>query len=245
MEPPRHDDFEPDRLPTDKERKSARLALREITKWVRDMLRRHAQDPVSEATSIDELKEFFADEAAEGTGGQTAEENPAGDVIIRARPLKRQERLNSYENSEDPSGEGELDADGDGEGNGGGDGTGGGGDGKPNDAEGGSSHGGSGGSSELKNGPAKVRLQDVRSIPLTKRSRRIAFTPDYSGNISVLVQDSGADSNYKLQIASASKGTILQGMITDISVSAGKRCMLEIELDSDFDGAMRVVADAV
>lgn len=66
MEPPRHDDFEPDRLPTEKDKRKARLALKELSKWVRDMLRRHAQNPVSQVSTIDELAEFFADE---GEGG--------------------------------------------------------------------------------------------------------------------------------------------------------------------------------
>src|SRR5690606_22124262 len=86
MEPPRHDAFEPDRLAPDK-RAQGKTALREISKWVREMLQRHAQDPVSEVTNIDELADFFADEAEEGTG-KKKDENPAGAVIVRARAIK-------------------------------------------------------------------------------------------------------------------------------------------------------------
>ena len=54
MEPPRHDDFEVDRLPPDR-KQAGRVALREITKWVRDMLDRHAKDAVSAVTSLSVL----------------------------------------------------------------------------------------------------------------------------------------------------------------------------------------------
>jgi hypothetical protein len=46
MEPPRHDDFEVERLVTREKISAGRTALRELTKWVRDMLERHATDPV-------------------------------------------------------------------------------------------------------------------------------------------------------------------------------------------------------
>lgn len=91
MEPPRHDAFEPDRLPPDR-RQQGRTALREIAKWVRDMLRRHAQDPVSEVTDLDEMADFFADDSDEGNAGKKKEENPAGAIIIRARPINRKSK---------------------------------------------------------------------------------------------------------------------------------------------------------
>ena len=97
MEPPRHDDFEPDRLSTEKDKSKGRLALRELSKWVRDMLRRHAQNPVSEVTSIDELIEYFADEGEGGTDNRTGEEDPAGHLKIRARPLRPKKNSAPYE----------------------------------------------------------------------------------------------------------------------------------------------------
>jgi len=90
-----------------------------------------------------------------------------------------------------------------------------------------------------------VRLRDVRSIPTGLRGRRIAFTSDYSGEVNIVVQDSGADTNHKLQIASCSQGKIAQGLIHNVQLTAGQRCILDIELDKDFEGAMRIVADAI
>jgi len=248
MEPPRHDDFEPDRLPTEREKRKGRIALRELSEWVRTMLKRHAQDPVSEVTSIDELRDFFADDAEEGSEGRQDEENPAGKVIIRARPLKKRDEGGAFaitngglDDFDLGEGKGDGESEGDGEGGGGGRGN------EENESDGGDGgqNGGSSGSSEIKNTPARVMLLNVRSVPLDRRRRRIAFTPDYSGEIRIAVQDSGADTNHKLKVVSATSGRISQGMIEGLAVTAGQRCVVDVELADEFDGAMRVAADAI
>jgi len=60
MEPPRHDDFEPERIPTKEEQRRGAKALADLAKWIKDMLKLHAKDPISEVTEIDELKDFLA-----------------------------------------------------------------------------------------------------------------------------------------------------------------------------------------
>lgn len=89
MEPPRHDAFEPDRLSAD-QRSQGRTALRELADWVRKMLIRHAKDPVSEETNLDELADYFGYEEEDGDG-KGREKNPSGRVIIRARAVKLKE----------------------------------------------------------------------------------------------------------------------------------------------------------
>lgn len=59
------------------------------------------------------------------------------------------------------------------------------------------------------------------------------------------MQDSGADTNHKLQIISASQGTVTQGIIEKLSLVAGMRATLEISVEEAFPGTMRVIADAV
>jgi hypothetical protein len=86
MEPPRHDTFEPERL-SEAKRKDGRKALISIADWVKDMLKRHAKDPVTEETNLDEMADFFADEEEDGLK-KAVEENPSGTVKIRLRPLK-------------------------------------------------------------------------------------------------------------------------------------------------------------
>ena len=252
MEPPKHDSFDPDRLPTRKEQHRGRVALREIATWVRDMLKRYAQDPVSAVTTVDEMREFFWDESDDGSEGREGEENPLGKIIIRARQLRRKDRPATYDQSDHGedgglSGEGEGDQEGLGEGGTGGGGTENGGDGGtggPNDGTGEGDHGGSSNAGP-KNTPAPVRLLNVRSIPIGARKRKVAFTPDFSGDVRIAVEDSGADSNHALQVVSSTVGTVNQGKIDAIKVTAGVRCSLEIELARDFDGAMRVTANAV
>src|SRR3546814_19685366 len=78
MEPPAHDDFEAARLSTMHQQRPARVALRELAEWVREMLKRHAQDPVAAVTEIDELAEFFGDEDQGAGGGGDGGEDPRG-----------------------------------------------------------------------------------------------------------------------------------------------------------------------
>ncbi len=63
-------------LPAPKDQRRGRIALHYLAEWVREMLKRYAQDPVTAVTTVEELKEFFADEASEGTEGREGEENP-------------------------------------------------------------------------------------------------------------------------------------------------------------------------
>lgn len=86
MEPPRHDDFEPARLATEGQRRRGRRALNELGTWVREMLKRHAKDPVSDVTAIDELSQYLGDEES-GGGSEGEDTNPEGKLIFRAKPL--------------------------------------------------------------------------------------------------------------------------------------------------------------
>lgn len=242
MEPPRHDDFEPDRLSTEKDKSKGRLALRELSKWVRDMLRRHAQNPVSEVTSIDELTEYFVDEGEGGTDNRTGEEDPAGHLKIRARPLRPKKNSAPYEvaNGADES-EAEIAGD-------------------DTDREYPSGTGGAGSiesgfgateyelqrnNSHARNAPMRVNLANVRAVPLTDTRRKIAFTPDYSGDLVVILEDSGADRNYRLGIIAADLGKVKGGRLEEITVTAGNRYVFEVELDRQFRGTIRVTANAI
>ena len=252
MEPPRHDDFEPSRLPPDK-RHGGRVALWEITAWVRDMLDRHAKDPVSQVTTLDEMAEYFGDEEEAGPGKRT-DENPGGAIIIRQRPVKLKSRPSGVEQSrEDLDDEDNND---DGDGDQGGDA----GAKNPSPGEGGSSaqsdlgndkstgtknQAGKSGSRGTRAAPSGVELRDVRAVMLEKSWRKVAFTPSITGIISVELQDSGADTNHLLKVKNTTVGSMADGRIDGIHVVAGKRCIIDVELTSDFEGTIRVVANAV
>lgn len=232
MEPPRHDDFEPPLLPTKAEQTKGRAALRDLALWVRDALKRHAKDPVSEVTEIDELKDFFGDEGDSDTGKGTEEINPYGDVIIRAKPIST--RVRTEADSSEGATNGSGDDEGDDEGGGGSTGAGGG------DGMGGTGNG-EGGSSGRGAQKPLLELNNIRAIIAGAKGRRIALTPVKSGTIAIYVKEAGADSDYDIAISKADKGTLTSGGVV-MDVTAGSRVTLDIELNQDFSGALKVVA---
>jgi len=233
MEPPRHDDFEPPLLATKAEIAKGRAALKDLATFVRDALKRHAKDPISEVTEIDELKDFFGDEGDSDTGKGVEEINPYGDVIIRAKPIKTKATNASNSGNGNDSGDGEGDGEGGGgnSGEGGGDGMGGTGGGE----------GGNGGGGSPK---PSVDINNVRAILSGSKERKLSLTPVKSGKISILVKEAGADSDYDIAITKSDIGELLAGKLI-LDVIAGKRVNLDIELNQNFSGALKVVAHEV
>lgn len=235
MEPPRHDDFEPPLLPTRADQAKGRAALRDLAIWVRETLKRHAKDPVSEVTEIDELKDFFGDEGDSDSGKGAEEINPYGDVIIRAKPIKTKVTIEKDSDAGISSGSAEGE---DANGGGGGDSGDGGGDSK----------GGSGNGERDTSGGASVKpsvdINNVRAILSGTKGRRLSLTPVKSGKISIHVKEAGADSDYDIAISKANIGTLTSGGVV-LDVIAGGRVSLDIELNQDFSGALKVVAHEV
>lgn len=242
MEPPRHDDFEPDRLSTDKEKRDAKLALKNLSRWVRDMLKRHAQDPISEVTNIDELADFFSDEEDDvGKPNKDNEQNPAGNIVIRARPVP-QPKLRPLSRQQETAEDGGLPEHNPFEMQ----------DGKverqnPNPERPAEtpSHPSEDEDNSTRRMPMIIGLKNVRAIPLTPSKRKITFTPDVTGQVEIIVQDSGADQNYSLNVVSSNMGEVKSGKIEGVSVTAGQRVTIEIELEKSFGGTLRVLANAV
>ena len=228
MEPPRHDNFYPDLLSTKEEKRRGSKALSELSKWIRDMLKRHAKDPVSDVTDIDELKDFFGEESDEGSGKGTEDINPFGKVVIRAKPIKIKATTPSVEDVGDGTGTGEG-------GTGGGGGNGGGGGGG-NGGSGGS-QGGSGSGSQK----ASVELSNIRSLGKGGNKRILIFTPTRSGKVALKVLEAGADTDYRVEVVKSSLGETKNGAIV-LDVTAGSRCTLDVELKEAYAGAVKVVA---
>lgn len=249
MEPPAHDDFQYARLPVERQT-AGRVALGDLAKWVREKLRQHAQDPVADVTAIDELADFFGDEEDGANGAKSKEENPLGKLNIRARPLKRKAASSSppagsgtlyADDPDEPGDDGDAGDDGlGGEGAGGTEGGGGG----TNDSDGGSasSGGGIGGQSKT---VGSMSLKNVRAVILGEAKRRIAFTADATGLLRVELEDSGADTNRLLRCTSTSLGAIEDGRITGVPATVGARVVLDVQLEREFAGTIRVRANAV
>lgn len=217
MEPPRHDDFEPDRLPSPEEQEKGRRALRELSKWIRDMLKRHAKDPVSDVTKIDELKEFFAEEGKEGGGKGNEEVNPYGAIVLRAKPLKQNFTKIKITDSGEDGGDGDSD---------GGGGGGGGGGGK-----------GQGGATTKPQFP----FVNPRAVVTGGARRRLSFTPTKTGNVELSLYEVGADADYEVAIKDGNKGRMEKGRLR-LAVVTGVRETVEVLLSEEFDGALKVVA---
>lgn len=236
MEPPKHDNFEPNLLPTKDDQERGRKSLSGIAKWIREMLKKHARDPVSDVTPLDELKEFFGDEGENGSGDGTEEINPMGKLIIRAKPTRPALTM-------PPSGEsqGQGEAGGEDEGGGGGGGKDGNGGGDVSGGKG-IAPGGSG-----KGGGRTVRpveILNLRAIVIGPRMRRLAFTPTSTGKLSVSICEAGADIDYNTRIFSTDFGKLDNGSIIVDCVS-GVRLTFNIELPHDFLGAVKVVANEI
>lgn len=247
MEPPAHDAFEPSRLVNADQLRTGRIALREIAEWVREMLKRHAQDPVSEVTQIDEMAEFFGDdESNASTASRDGDENPRGAIKIRARRLPPRKPSTATE----VSGSGVTgDGDGDGTGEGGnGDGEGDEGDGafsgEENDADGGDNgSSGRGGGGKAVAFPT-LPLRNVRAIVIGPKQRRISFTPEKSGEIRLELEDSGADTNRFLRVTKVTQGLVIDGRFK-LTCVAGVRVAIDVDIDRTFDGTIRMKAHAV
>jgi hypothetical protein len=247
MEPPAHDDFQHARLSAERQQ-AGRIGLADLAKWVRDMLKRHAQDPVADVTSLDELADFFGDEQDGASGSKSREEDPLGKLNIRARPLKRKYGSTSGSvmdaegsgSSDEPTGDGDDEAVG-GVGESGTGGTGGGGS---NDGSGGTDTDGGGGGGGAK-ATSSMALKNVRAVVVGLKTRRIAFTPDATGHLRIELEDSGADTNRLLRVASSSLGVVEDGRITQVPCTPGERLVIDVGLEQEFPGTVRVKANAI
>ncbi len=226
MEPPKHDDFEPDRL-LQSDQQRGRRALKDLGDWVRSMLSRHAKDPVADVTDIDELAAYLADETGNKTAKDGEEIDPWGPINIRAQPLRRKASAPVLIADGPDGGGGANDSDGGELGNGNGPGKGGG--------------QGGGGKANI----TLVELANVRAVVIGDKKRVVSFTPRTTGKLHLAVYEAGADNDRQLTVKKSDKGSVKNGLINNVTVTGGKRTTIEVELDERFAGAMKVVAHAV
>ena len=226
MEPPKHNDFEPERLPPNEQEKGQR-ALWELGRWVREMLKRHARDPVADISDVRELVDYFADGSPDDQTAEKGEEiNPIGAIQIRAQPLKRKPIIIREEDVGTDGGAG-------GAGGGGGDTGSGGGNGSGKGQGGGGSI-----SSRI------IELNNVRSVPLSDKRRRVAFTPSFSGKMELVLYEAGADTDRRLDVLKATAGKVKQGVVR-LGVKKGERIAMDIDLNGSFLGAMKVTGHEI
>lgn len=238
MEPPRHDGFDPERLIDKDEQRRGKKALKDISEWAREMLKRHAKEPIEDITEIDELREFFGEEGGFGEGKGEDEVNPYGNMTIRARPVKPKSQQQT------PAGEitlagGEYNGDeisGSSESSGDGGGSGGSADRDgPEERE--SSGGVSGGSTVY----SQVNIENIRAVPSGEKSRRLFFTPKSTGQIVLRIFEAGADADFETAVSESDEGRVQDGKVF-LDVESGNRKSLNIELSKPVIGAVKVSA---
>jgi hypothetical protein len=259
MEPPAHNDFEPDRLLEEKERKNGRTALKKLVEFVRKELRRHAATEVLETVNLDELRELLGDEIGEETDLE-GEINPQGNLKIAARPRPTRNRSGRVDQNSSglgegfdriettsggtlddnsvgdgaggiPSGEGDMDGKGDGS--------------DSSTAQGELDGDGDTSSHTLRTKGQNISLTGVRNILTSSTTRRVSFTPTQTAKISISFEQVGLEQNVLSLISSSSKGTIEQGASVIIDVTKGTRETLDSTFASEMPGAMKVIANAI
>ena len=253
MEPPRHDNFEPDRLITPEDKKKGDRALKELAKWIRGKLKQYAKEASSDVTEIDELRDFFGIEGDDGNGKGIEEINPFGKVLIRAKPLKVKISGSSIAETENLIDERSVDGDevngsnsdgetGHGSSNGGtmGEGSGSslGGNLLGGTADNVGDEAGGGTARSVRQSP--VTLRNFRSILTGEKQRKVAFTPKSTGRIKLRFFEAGADVDYEVIIVKTNKGDIKNGHVV-LDVTEENRCVFDVELNHAFKGAMKVV----
>ena len=247
MENPTHDQFEPDRLP-EIERSRGRKALKRITSWIRDEIRKQAGPPEGgKKTVLSELAAYLPDFQPEEPfedGG------PDGDGLVREpgfgervkyalkpvrRPAPRSLPLDD-EGAEEGDGDG-VDVGGSGGGgahpNGGHDGTGGSGEG---DGQGGS--GTRGGGSRVKGIP----LSGVRILSIEGRENcyRLSFRAEADGVVRLVLDEAGDSSAVRRDDVRAAEDTV---SLDSVRLAKGERTEVEITADSPIgDRAWRLAA---
>ena len=237
MEPATHTNFIPKLLPKPDVKKGQK-ALDEIVKWIKAVLRDKARDPVSDKTSLDELKDLLGDEDVSGSNPKGEEINPLGRVIYQGKPIKLTSHRPTPSNSPTAVDVDTGDQPDSGQGGGGGAGAGG-GDGSG--GQGGISGSGTGGGASM---GRPVDLNNLRAPLSPDGKRKISFTPTSTGKISIRIYEARADVDYPVEIKSASEGAVRKGSL-EVDCIAEHRMTVLLELRESFNGAIKVVANEI
>ena len=231
MENPEHTQFEASRLP-DADQERGERALRRITTWIRDEIKKVASPPdIGRRTMLRELStllpdlepdEDFGDGESDSGDGELAFD---GQPVIRLKPRRR--RVWSGSEGEEVLADEDEDTTGPGDG-------------------GGSGNGGDGRPGETPDGPRKrtmVSVRDVRVIPVpgAESSFRVGFTPDSDAVARIVLAEAGdtggiprSDLHYSLDgVPFPERG---------IPLKRGQRAHFEFTGDEPIDGrAWRLV----
>ena len=236
MENPRHDQFEPDRLP-EEDRQRGRRALKRITDWIRNEVRKQAGPPEGgKATVLSELATYLPDmqpdepfdDAGHEDGG-TGEPGFGERVTLALKPVRHPTPPSlppDQESSEDGDSDG-RDTGGAG-GGGTGENEGGGGSGGSGEGEGQGGTGSRGGRQPKLKG---VPISGVRilSVPGQENCYQLSFRADGSGVARLELQEAGDSTTIQRDdIRAVHRSDSLDRVL----LSEGERATVDITADT-------------
>ena len=240
MENPRHDQFEPDRLP-ENERVRGRRALKRITDWIRSELRKQAgPSEGGKKTVLSELAAYLPDfqpaepfEEVAPSGDGIREPEFAERVTVALKPVRRPTpKVLPYEDEEATE---DGDGDGDETGEFGGSGTvangGGGGSGGSGDGEGEGGTGGRGGGNKRRSIP----ISGVRILSIARRENcyRLSFRAEAEGLVRLELEEAGDSSVVRRSDVRASTDGI---SLERVMLTKGKRTVVDVTADAPIGG---------
>ena len=214
-----------------KKAKRATVAMKKLKNAIRDTIKKYSLVEPEEEESIDELAEFFADDA---------DKDKIGDENLNLDPekLTYREIQSRPTTTQLPPDGGEGD-----EGGAGGDkGSSGGGKG----GVGGHDGPGTGGKGTRGRRHA-IDVDDVRNtIPDADnhRIRNIFLTPNESGNAVIRFSATGMNTSERLRITATESGTVAHGNLA-VDLSEGERTKLVVTFEQPYSGPIEVTAERV
>ena len=245
MEPPAHDDLSSDSLPIGEQGKG-QSALKALAGKLKELTEKHVANETREAGEIDFLKDFFADEAGDGSVAQTLEDrDPSGRFLITPKPVKLPPPapVNLTSEHDDGPEQDAPDDSSDGEAGGAGAGGRGGGD-NPSDGPGYGPNDGGTGDQSRKPRPVPeniISLKNCRFVKISGRRARLLATPSADGRLSIGIYEVGADSDEDLNIVSSEAGHVEKGLVV-LDVKKGGRISLAMTFDRAIVGGLKPIA---
>jgi hypothetical protein len=224
LENPAHDAFEPDRIASENDRKTARSQIKKLIGEVRNVIRAEARIEEVENSRLDELSAMFADTGATRDEGREDDEKDP-DAYVYQKP-----RRGRPPRTTGTTGKGRA---------------------RERGKEKGRKPGARVRSSPdrkkrnpLGAGPA-VPLKEVRSIvrDADPRLRTVWFTPSASGKIILAIEASGLIDDVSLDIEACGDAEVKNGRV-HTSVKEDERIRLDLTLSEPFDGPVELSAAA-
>lgn len=232
LENPKHDSFSPHRISDPEKRKSAEVAMKQLSSKLREAIREYTAIFEEDEVVLDELSRLFA-EFAQGDIPPSASSDKDPEKYVFNPPKRRTVRNPAAPKTSPGSDNGE------------------GGSGGQNDATGGTESGDGPNDGEKDHGKASrdvgtpVRLGDFRNRICQEgaqaEERLLWFTPEKSGRMSLKLEATGISASEPLFIVEASEGQIHNGGL-EIDVIKDKRTQIQVKFESGYGGPLEAFA---